>query len=96
MASFPKYFSLDHVNELKQDCFYGGLSKQLKVMVAYLKASANEKMYSDYLWVAQEAEKGEAMESSCNHAVASTSKPKAMSFFPLQKLKAVSWLWPLL
>ena len=34
-----------------------------------------------------EAEKGEAMEPSCNQTTASTSKPKAMNFFPLQKLK---------
>ena len=35
-------------------------------MVAYLKASSNEKMYSDYLQVAWEAEKEEAMEASHN------------------------------
>ena len=55
-------------------------------MVAYLKASANEKTYSDYLQVAKEAEK-EAMEPSGNQTMASTSKPKVMSFFPLWKLK---------
>ena len=44
-------------------------------------------MYSDYLQVAQEAEKEEAMEPSCNQTMASTSKPKAMSFFPVWKLK---------
>ena len=37
-ASFPDCFPLDHVVELKRDCFYGGLPKQLKAMVAYLKA----------------------------------------------------------
>ena len=36
-ASFPDHFPPDHVAELKRDCFYGGLPKQLKVMVAYLK-----------------------------------------------------------
>ena len=46
-------------------------------MVAYLKASANEKMYADYLWAAREAEKD----------TNKMSKPKVMSFFPLQKLK---------
>ena len=47
--SLPECFPLDNVAELKHDCFYSGLPKQLKVMVAYLKASANEKLYSDYL-----------------------------------------------
>ena len=35
-----------------------------------------------------EAEKEEAMEPSCDPPVASANKPKAISFFPLQKLKA--------
>ena len=56
-------------------------------MVAYLKASTNEKMYSNYLQAVREAEKEEAMEPSCNQTTNNTSKPKAMSFFPLQKLK---------
>ena len=56
-------------------------------MVTYLKASANEKMYSDYLQTVREAEKEEVMEPSCSQTANSTSKPKAMSFFPLQKLK---------
>ena len=56
-------------------------------MVAYLKATINEKMYSDYIWAAREAKKEEAMEPSCSQTADSTSKPKAMSFFPLQKLK---------
>ena len=33
-ASFPDCFPPDHVAELKRDCFYGGLPKQLKAMVA--------------------------------------------------------------
>ena len=37
-ASFPDHFSPDHEAELKRDCFYCGLPKQLKAMVAYLKA----------------------------------------------------------
>ena len=57
MASFPECFLLDCVAELKCDHFYGWLPKWLKVMVAYLKASANEKTYSDYLQAVQEAEK---------------------------------------
>ena len=87
MASFPECFPPDHVAKLKHDCFYGGLPKQLKAMVAYLKAITNEKTYSDYLWAAREAEKEEAMEPSCSQTADSTSKPKAMSFFPLWKLK---------
>ena len=42
--------------------------------MAYLKATANEKTYSDYLRAAQEAEKEEVMETSQNLAMASTSK----------------------
>ena len=48
-ASFLECFPPDCVAELKHDCFYGRLPKQLKAMVAYLKAGANEKMYSNYL-----------------------------------------------
>ena len=54
-------------------------------MVAYLKATANEKTYSDYLQVAWEAEKEQVMETSQSLTMASTSKPKETSFFP--KLK---------
>ena len=36
-ASFPDYFHPDQVAELKRDNFYGGLPKQPKAMVAYLK-----------------------------------------------------------
>ena len=42
-ASFPNCFPLNHVDKLKWDCFYGGLSKGLKAMVAYLKASLHKK-----------------------------------------------------
>ena len=87
MASFPEHFPPDHIAELKHDHFYGGLPKWLKEMVAYLKASTNKKTYSDYLWAVMEAEKEEAMEPSHGQIADSTSKPKAMSFFPLQKLK---------
>ena len=48
-TSFPDRFLPDHVAELKWDHFYGGLPKQLKAMVAYLKATSNEKTYLDYL-----------------------------------------------
>ena len=56
-------------------------------MVAYLKASANEKMYCDYLRATSEAEKEKAMEPSCSQTTDKPSKPKATSFFCLQKLK---------
>ena len=51
-ASFPERFLPDQVAELKQDCFYGGLPKQLKAILAYLKATPDEKTYSDYLHAA--------------------------------------------
>ena len=35
--------------ELKRDQFYGGLPKQLKMMVAYLKVGLHVRMYSYYL-----------------------------------------------
>ena len=87
MALFLEHFPLDHVAELNHDCFYRGLPKQFKVMVVYLKASGNEKMYSYYLQTVQQAEKVEAMEPSCNPPLGSANKCWAMSFFPMQKLK---------
>ena len=63
VASFPERFLLDHIAELKWDHSYGGLPKQLKGMVAYLKATANEKTYSDYLRVVWEVEKDKMMET---------------------------------
>ena len=50
-ASFLDHFPPDQVAELKRDCFYRGLSKQLKVMVAYLKLGPQVRTYSDYLRV---------------------------------------------
>ena len=61
-ASFPDHFPPDWVAELKRDHFYGRLPKQLKAMVAYLKASLHVRMYSDYLRVAREAEKEDSIE----------------------------------
>ena len=61
-TSFPDHFPPDHVAELKRDCFYGRLPKQLKAMVAYLKAGLQVRMYSDYLKAAQEAEKEDSIE----------------------------------
>ena len=51
-------------------------------MVAYLKASTNEKMYSEYFWAAREAEKEEEMEPSHSQMADNASKSKAMSFSP--------------
>ena len=73
MASFPECFPPDCIPKLKQDCFYGGLFKWLQAMVAYLKASTNERTYSDYLWPVREAEKEEAMEPSHNQTNKNTT-----------------------
>ena len=87
VMSIPGQFLPDHVAKLKCDHFYGGHPKGLKAMVVYLKASANGKMYPDYLRAAREAEKEEALEPSHSQTADKPSKPKAMSFLPLQKLK---------
>ena len=47
---FPECFPPNHMAELKHDHFYGRLPKCLKAMVAYLKASLQKKIYSNYLW----------------------------------------------
>ena len=61
-ASIPDHFPLDQVAELKRDHFYGGLPKQLKVMVAYLKVGPQVRTYSDYLRAPREAEKEDSIE----------------------------------
>ena len=89
-ASFPDCFPPDRVAELKRDCFYGRLPKQLKVMVAYLKVGTQVRMYSDYLRAAKEAEKEDSLElsrSSRTQTADGPSKPRTTSFFPLRKLK---------
>ena len=89
-ASFSECFLSNHVANLKWDCFYGELPKHLKTMVAYLKASPQEKTYSNYLWAAREAEKEDSMElsqSPQSQATDNTTKPRVTSFFPLWKLK---------
>ena len=48
--------------ELKRDDFYGGPPKQLKGMVAYLKAGLQVRTYSDYLRSTREAEKKDLIE----------------------------------
>ena len=82
-VSFLELFPPDHITKLKHDHFYSRLPKWLKTLVVYLKASANEKTYSNYLQVAREAEKEEAMEPSHSQTTNKTSKPKVTSFFPL-------------
>ena len=89
VASFPECFPPDHIAKLRHDCFYSGLPKCLIAMVAYLKASTNKKMYSDYLQAAREAEKEEVMEPSHSQMADNLIKPKVMSFFSLQKLKGI-------
>ena len=91
-TSFLEHFPPDHVAKLKHDHCYGGLPKRLKAMVAYLKASPQEKMYSDYLWAMRKAKKEDSMQPSQSHNLDNTAKPKLTRFFPLQKLKGPS-LW---
>ena len=61
---FPECFPPDCVAKLKCDHICCGLPKCLKAMVAYLKASPEEKTYSNYLWATREAEKEDSMELS--------------------------------
>ena len=89
-ASFPDHFPLERVAELKRDHYYGGLPKQLKAMVAYLKAGLQVRTYSDYLRATREAEKEDSIELSQSSRFQMTdgpSKPRTTSFFPLRKLK---------
>ena len=51
-ASFHDCFPPDQEAELKRDYFYGGITKCLKAMVAYLKAGPQVRTYSNYLRVA--------------------------------------------
>ena len=89
-ASFPDCFPPECVAELKRDHFYGGLPKQLKAMVAYLKAGPQVRKYSDCLRATREAEKEDLIELSQSSRIQTTdgpSKPRTSSFFPLRKLK---------
>ena len=76
--------------ELKKDHFYGRLPKQLKVLVAYLKAGLQVRTYSDYLRAAHEAKKEDSIELLQGSRAPTTNnppKPRTTSFFPLRKLK---------
>ena len=89
-ASFPDHFPPDCVADLKRDRFYGGLPKQLKMMVAYLKVGSQVRTHSDYLRAAREAKKEDLIElpqSSRIQAANGPSKPRTTGFFPLRKLK---------
>ena len=89
-TSFPDCSPPDWVAELKRDCFYGRLPKQLKLMVAYLKVGPHVRTNSDYLRATQEAEKEDSMELPWGPRTKTTNnppKPRATSFFPLRKLK---------
>ena len=62
-------------------------------MVAYLKASLQEKTYSDYLLAAREVEKEDSMELSQRpqgQTTDNTAKSKATSFFPYKSLEGPS------
>ena len=89
-VSFPDCFPPDCVAELKKDHFYGGIPKQFKAMVAYLKVGPQVRTYSDYLRAAREAEKEDSIKlsrSSRSQLTDGPSKPRTTSFFPLRKLK---------
>ena len=89
-ASFADCFPPDHVAELKRDCFYGRLPKQLKVIVAYLKGGLRVRTYSDYLRATCEAEKEDSIKWPQGPRAQTTDnppKPRTTSFFPLRKLK---------
>ena len=86
VASFPEHFPLDCMARLKCDCFYGGLPKRLKAMVAYLKASPDEKTYSDHLWATREAKK-EVIGTIPEPNNRQYSQAQSHKFFPLWKLK---------
>ena len=61
-ASFPDCFPPDCMTELRRDCFYSRLPKQLKVMVAYLKVGLQVRTCSDYLRAGRVAEKEDSIE----------------------------------
>ena len=92
-ASFPDHFPPDCVAELKTDHFYGRLPKQLKVMVAYLKAGPQVRTYSDYLRATHETEKKDSIELPQGPRGQTTNKPpkpRATSFFPLGNSRVTS------
>ena len=92
-ASFPDCFPPDRVAELKRDCFYGGLPKQLKAMVAYLKVGPQVRTYSDYLRATREAEKEDSIKLSWSSRIQTAdgpSKPRTTTSFPWGSLRVSS------
>ena len=90
-VSFPDCFPPDWVAELKRDCFYGGLLKWLKVMVAYLKACLQVRTYSDYLRATHKADKEDSIELPQGPRTQTTNnppKPRTTSFFPWENSRA--------
>ena len=84
-TSFPDPFPPDRVAELKRDGFYSRLPKQLKAMVAYLKAGPQVWTYSDYLRAAWEAEKEDSIklpQGSRTQAADGPPNQGLLAFFP--------------
>ena len=73
--------------ELKHDHFSDRLPKCLQAMVAYLKASPQEKTYSDYLQTMREAKKEDSMEPSWSHTINNTGQTQVNQFLPLAEVK---------
>ena len=90
VASFPDCFPPDRLAEFKRGHLYGRLPRQLKVMVAYLKAGPPVRTYSDYLRAAHEAKKEDSIELPQGARTQTTDnppKPRTTTFFPLRKLR---------
>ena len=91
-ASFPDHFP-QLSSRVKENCFYGGLPKHLKAMVAYLKAGPQVRTYSDYLRATWQVEKGDSMEMPRGPRTQMTDnppKPWATSFSPYGNSRATS------
>ena len=96
-TSFPDHFPPDRIAKLKRDCFYGGLPKQLKAMVAYLKVGPQVRTCLDYLRATREAEKEDSIMSYLKVPGPKQQmvhpNPGPLASFPLRKLKG-SQLFP--
>ena len=73
--------------ELKHDHFYGRLPKWVKAMVAYLQASLQGKMYSDYLWATREAKKEDSMEPSQSQTAETHNQTQGNEFLPSAEVR---------
>ena len=95
-TSFLNHFSPDCVAELKRDHFYGRPPKQLKAMVAYLKAGPQVKTYSDYLRAAREAEKEDLIELPQSSRTQTADGPQTQGLLvssPWGNVRATSHFW---